>query len=107
MYLNLPDTYADAFQTLSELQFTSETELEMFFRMMESFSGQPLRLTNAANLEQTCRFDLTASTRRRLQETPSPRVSESCVSNASSVLIYFSGVGYSPSSAIQNVYKMQ
>jgi len=42
-----------------------------------------------------------------LQEIPKTQANESCSSNATSVLIYFSGVGYSPSSAIQNVYKMQ
>jgi hypothetical protein len=50
MSLNLPNNFGEAFQTLSELQFTTEPELDMYSRMMESFSGQPLRLTNTANL---------------------------------------------------------
>jgi len=37
--------------------------------MTESFSGQPLKLTSSANLEQTCKFNLSenAVRRRRLQ----------------------------------------
>ena len=75
--------------------------------MLESFSGQPLKLTNSFELEQTCRFNISESRRRLLQETPSPRAGNTCVTNASSLMIYFSGIGYSPSSIVQTIYKTQ
>lgn len=74
--------------------------------MTESFSGLPLKLSNYDSIAQNCKFNLTNSRRRRLQEM-SPVSAANCSSNVSSVLIYFNGIGYSPSSAIENIVKMQ
>lgn len=82
----------------------------MYLKMTESFSGQPLKLVDGASLAQTCRFNLTTPSRRLLQQAPlvsNTTNTTNCTSNATSVLIYFSGIGYSPSASIQNVVKMQ
>lgn len=71
--------------------------------MNEAFSGQPLRMTPSSSLGSTCQFNLSANTRRRLQSTPA----SNCSSTATNVLVYFNGIGYSPSAAIDNIAKMQ
>ncbi len=101
MYFNMPENYMGAFERVSELQLTTETEIEAYLQMLESFSGQPLKLTNSFELEQTCKFNISESRRRRLlQEVPAPSAGNACVTNASSLMIYFSGIGYSPSSIV-------
>jgi len=106
MAYNLPNNYSSAFQTLTELQFDSQQSIEQYLSMNEAFSGQPLRLTSNASLADTCQFNLTASRRRRLEESQPPLRTVNCSQN-DSVLIYFNGVGYSPSAAIENVRRMQ
>lgn len=96
--------HTQAFQTLSELQFSQQAELQQFLAMNEAFSGQPLRMTPPSSLGSTCQFNLSASTRRRLQATTN---TSNCSSSATNVLVYFNGIGYSPSAAIDNVAKMQ
>lgn len=96
----MPDTYMAAFEKLSQLQMSTQASVETYLNMLESFSGQPLKLTNQFELEQTCQFNISQARRRLLQQNVAPRAGNACVTNASSLMIYFSGIGYSPSSII-------
>lgn len=99
MSYTLNETYGTAYQDLISLQMTDPAAVLAYLTMNQAFSGQPVRLTPPEELINNCQFNVTTpSARRRLQS------SQNCSSaDSTAVLIYFDGVGSSPSSTIQNL----
>lgn len=73
--------------------------------MSEAFSGQPFKATPTADLPSTCSFTLTASNPLG-DGFESPLQVENCTV-VQSLLVLFHGIGYSPSSSIENLRSIE
>ena len=94
----LNSTSASAYQDLVSLQMTDVNAILTYITMNQAFSGEPIRLTSTNDLANTCQFNVTSPSRRRRLQS-----SSNCSAEATSVLVYFDGLGYSPSTTIQNL----